>query len=136
VSKLASAGTPRPEKGSRKLSASPTTLRPALDLHHSSPPAGPESCSSRPNTALAANLPFHAIGRWFGPVAFDRFDVDYVGIHLDLPRGRHGGAIGGITYFEAETGTAEFIRASKLVPSGAAGGGSAVAAAASPAAAP
>ena len=49
-------------------------------------------------------------------MAFDRPDVDYVGIQLDLARGRHGGTIGGVRYFDAEPGAAEFIRASKLVP--------------------
>jgi dynactin complex subunit len=54
-------------------------------------------------------------------VAFDRIDVDYVGIHLEAPRGRHAGTVGGITYFDAEAGAAEFVRASRLVPG--AGGG-------------
>jgi dynactin complex subunit len=40
---------------------------------------------------------------------------------LEAPRGRHAGTVGGITYFDAEAGAAEFVRASRLVPG--AGGG-------------
>lgn len=60
-------------------------------------------------------------------MAFDRADVDYVGIHLELARGRHGGTVAGVRYFDAEPGAAEFIRASKLTPN-ASGGGAARAA--------
>ncbi|GBF87695.1 hypothetical protein Rsub_00406 [Raphidocelis subcapitata] len=63
--------------------------------------------------------------RWCGPVAFDRPDVDYVGLLLDRPRGRHSGCVQGITYFEAGPGMAEFVRASKLAQGGGGGGGAA-----------
>ncbi len=70
-----------------------------------------------------------ATARWLGPVAFDRLDVDYVGLHLEHPRGRHGGTVSGLVYFDAPPGAAEFVRASKLVPNnggrGAAGAGAA-----------
>lgn len=55
-------------------------------------------------------------------MAFDRVDVDYVGIQLELARGRHAGTVGGICYFDAAPGMAEFIRASQLVPNPAGGG--------------
>lgn len=60
-------------------------------------------------------------------MAFDRPDVDFVGVLLDRPRGRHSGCVQGITYFEAGPGMAEFVRASKLAPSVAGAGGGAAA---------
>lgn len=56
--------------------------------------------------------------RWFGPVAFDHCAVDYVGILLERPRGRYGGTVGGVRYFDAPLGHAEFVRASALVAGG------------------
>jgi len=84
------------------------------------------SLSDPSKTAHPITIPFPPPNkqRWIGPVAFDRADVDYVGIKLEVVRsGAGAGTVGGITYFDAEQGYAQFIRASKLVPNGAAGCG-------------
>jgi hypothetical protein len=112
-------------------SARPLLLAPFLD-----PPRRPRSralelTDAAPPTPYVPCPPPVCAPRWFGPVAFDRLDIDYVGVHLDRPRGRHGGTVGGISYFDAEPGAAEFVRASTLVPgSGGAPGGNTAAAAA------